>query len=324
MNYYLYKLKPKTPMHFGDSESSRSLERSLMSFCADTLFSGLCHVAYNLDGEEGIDRLVSEVKGGNLLISDGMPFFDDTLYLPKPFIKHSHSGNMIYKYGKELKKLSYIPVEKLKKFIEFTEGKETIDLEDYKSTFGIETVVTRASIRGEEQSKPYTIGAYRFKEDAGLYIILGYSSEELLEYIKKLLSLLGMGGIGGKTTSGYGRYEMDDEIYLDEPFDEQTNSLKEMLSHEQCNAYISITTALPLEMEMETALKESSFGLVRRGGFVSSETFAQRPYKKKTQYFLKSGSVFRNIFEGDIYDVSIGGTHPCYRYAKPIFLGVKI
>lgn len=324
MNYYLFKLKLLTPVHFGDSESSRSLERSLLSFGADTLFSGLCHVAIKIDADNGIKQLVREVSSGNILLSDGMPYFGDSLYVPKPFLKQQRIVNNIDGIGKELKRLSYVPIIKLKEFTEFTKGGAAISPSEYGADFGIETVFTRASIKGEEQTRPYSVGAYSFKPEAGLYIIAGYQNEESLEYLKRLVALLGLSGIGGKTSSGYGRFEIVDEIYLDEPFDLQTEELIEMLTSTESNAYISITTALPREDEMGSALRGSFYGVVRRGGFVCSENYAERPFKKKTQYFFKAGSVFQNTFEGDVYDVSSGGSHPCYRYAKPIFLGVRI
>ena len=39
-------------------------------------------------------------------------------------------------------------------------------------------------------------------------------------------------------------------------------------------------------------------------------------------YVFAAGSCFKNEFEGDIYDVTNGGSHPVYRYAKPLFMGV--
>ena len=37
------------------------------------------------------------------------------------------------------------------------------------------------------------------------------------------------------------------------------------------------------------------------------------------------GSVYKNTFKGDIYDVSEAnaGAHPVYRYGIPFFMGVK-
>ena len=45
MNYFLFKLSFHTPCHFGSSDSALSLYTSEDHFCADTLFSALCHTA---------------------------------------------------------------------------------------------------------------------------------------------------------------------------------------------------------------------------------------------------------------------------------------
>ena len=44
--------------------------------------------------------------------------------------------------------------------------------------------------------------------------------------------------------------------------------------------------------------------------------------KKKDLYVFRAGSCFVHPFAGDIYDVSDGGSHPVYRYARAMFLGV--
>ena len=40
---------------------------------------------------------------------------------------------------------------------------------------------------------------------------------------------------------------------------------------------------------------------------------------------LEAGSVYKNTFKGDIYNVSMEnvGTHPVYRYGIPFFMGVR-
>ena len=58
--------------------------------------------------------------------------------------------------------------------------------------------------------------------------------------------------------------------------------------------------------------------------FVASSDYAEEWRKKKDLYVFTAGSCFVNCFAGDIYDVSEGGKHPVYRYAKPIFMGVSL
>lgn len=87
---------------------------------------------------------------------------------------------------------------------------------------------------------------------------------------------------------------------------------------------ILLSTALPKDEELESALENASYQLEKRSGFIASSTYAEEWRKKKDLYVFAAGSCFDNTFEGDIYDVSDGGKHSVYRYAKPLFLGVSI
>ena len=53
--------------------------------------------------------------------------------------------------------------------------------------------------------------------------------------------------------------------------------------------------------------------------------YAKTFRKKKDIYMLEVGSVYKNTFKGDIYDVSEAntGAHPVYRYGIPFFMGVR-
>jgi CRISPR-associated protein Csm4 len=70
-------------------------------------------------------------------------------------------------------------------------------------------------------------------------------------------------------------------------------------------------------------MEGASFQLVRRGGFVQSEHYADTGRKKKTQIFFAAGSVFHKRFKGALYAVG-NGRHEVYRYGLPIFLGVTL
>ena len=85
---------------------------------------------------------------------------------------------------------------------------------------------------------------------------------------------------------------------------------------------MSLSGALPRENELEEAMENAEYMLLKRSGFVSSSSYCDSFMRKKDLYIFASGSCFRRKFEGDVYDVSSNGTHPVYRYAKPIFIGV--
>ena len=74
---------------------------------------------------------------------------------------------------------------------------------------------------------------------------------------------------------------------------------------------------------MDSALKDASFQLVRRSGFMASDC-VETPLKKKTQYALAAGSVLQPPYQRALYDVSLTDTHTAYSYYKPILMGVTL
>ena len=138
-----------------------------------------------------------------------------------------------------------------------------------------------------------------------------------------LIQVLGIGGIGGKVSSGCGKYHVEDSVLLNEYFDRQTQWLYEALTEKRSYSLL-LNASLPGDGELDKAMEGASFQLVRRGGYVSSESHSSRPLKKETQYFFRPGSVFVNRYEGELYRVSRGGSHPVYRYGKALFLGVEL
>ena len=83
-----------------------------------------------------------------------------------------------------------------------------------------------------------------------------------------------------------------------------------------------MSLALPKDEELEDALQGASYQLVKKSGFVASDTYAPQQMRKKDLYVFKAGSCFQHSFQGDLWDVSEAGMHPVYRYAKGMFLGV--
>lgn len=169
---------------------------------------------------------------------------------------------------------------------------------------------------------PYQVGLFRFAPDCGLYFICGFTEDGQDEDLEYLLDWLGATGIGGKVSSGYGKFHIVDKIYLNEPFDDQTEWMYHALSAEHA-PYLLLSTSLPQADEMDNALEGASFQLVRRSGFMASDR-VETPLKKKTQYALSAGSVLQNRYQGALYDVGLSDVHPVYRYSKPIFMGVTL
>lgn len=320
MSFLLFKLSFTAPVHFGAQDSALSLYSSEEFFRADTLFSALCHTALHTEGEAGLERLCEAVKAGKLLFSDSMPYCDDELYLPKPYVSSESVQELNPELRKAVKKLRWIPVRSFEAFSTSVRGGKPYEPE--KVSFGVHEEHTKAAIIDGEDAKPYQVGAFRFSEKCGLWFIC-LCDGEYEDWLEKLVNMLGFSGIGGEVSSGYGSFIVDDLIHFDEPCDEQTDWLYHSLNAE-CGRYLLITTCLPSGNELDDVLHDASYQLTRRGGFIQSESYSEQPRKKETQYFLSAGSVISRKFSGELFDVSAGGNHPVYRYSRPVLLGVSL
>ncbi|MGL4483314.1 MAG: type III-A CRISPR-associated RAMP protein Csm4 [Anaerovoracaceae bacterium] len=318
MVYYLFKLKFHTPIHIGESEHARSLETAIDRICADTMFSALCSCC----GEDEIKKLFNMCKDGNLLMSDTLPYKGEELFVPKPIVSSKQIDGSIIIDKKKFKKIKYIPLSIINQYLIFLEGAGNYDFENTETDFGTAYSVAKVAIDGLKDPMPYSVGLFEYCEDAGLYIIFKVKEEEI-DFIKHKLIALGRSGLGGKITSGYGKFEIEDEIFLNEPFDDATQNLYTLLEQKEGKQML-LTSALPNIQELESVLTGASYNLVRRGGFAKSTKLGSVAIKKQTQYFFKAGSVFTQTFTGDVYNVVQGGDHPVYRYSKPLFLGVNL
>lgn len=307
MKYKLYRLKFGTAVHFGNGR----LGSTDNVFLADRLFSALCIEAVKNYGSEGAARLADMAKNNRLLFSDGMPYIGQTLYIPKPIthIETADSGNSAAK--KAFKKLNFIPADKLD---EYMNGR--LDAENEAkilSGLGEKTEKISAAVFENDDTVPYRIGTYEFAENCGLYFILGYDGGEVYDFADSLLYSLQYEGIGGKVTSGLGKF-----ITVTEDIPDGIAKRLEGV-HKK---YMSLSVCMARDEQLEKAVTGATYSLVKRSGFISSANYADRPLKKRTIYCFTAGSCFAERFEGDVFDLGGDGSHPVYRYAKPMLMGV--
>jgi len=321
MSYYLYKLRFSTPVHIGDSRLASGLESAQLNLCADTLFSALCHTILRMDGVTGLDAFVDKVRTSGILLSDTFPYKQDTLYIPKPYMPSRTNGEVDLSKRKLMKKLSYIPLNLLHEFLHSVSGTGEFDPASVDNEFAAVSVDTKVNL-SEEISRPYAVAGISFYEGCGLYGIIK-AGEDDFNYLVRVLRILGLNGIGGKVSSGYGKFELFEYVKIDDSENHQHQLLKSLLEKGDAECYISLTTALPTDAELEQAVKGATYQLIRRGGFIYS-TALEKPLKKQTQYCFSAGSVFQSRFSGDIFNVAVNAPHPVYRYLKPLFLGVNV
>lgn len=291
-----------------------NLHDAEMTICADTLFSAICLEIIEKSMEE-FEMFLGKVSDGKIVFSDMLPYCGDTYYMPKPVIKiNSTEVQADLSLRKAYKKLTYIPIDKIGEYLN-----GTLDLRQEESVIsndiGKKDVRTCVSINDEEEPVPFRVGTYSFRNESGLYVLVGCEDVKDISALDEYMTALGYSGIGGKRKSGLGRFAWKEGKISEELLNRLTKS------HDK---YVSLSCALPKDEELEDALDNAGYLLIKRSGFVASKECYNENLKKKDVYLLQSGSCFSNKFNGSIIDVSNGGNHPVYRYAKPIFLGVNL
>ena len=173
---------------------------------------------------------------------------------------------------------------------------------------------TSVGIRGNEEPEPYRVGAYYFREGNGLYIIAGLQTDECKRLFEQLLESLSYSGLGGKRSSGLGRFEW---------LERNVPDVLERRLQNKGKRLMLLSTAMPKEEELMHVLEDATYSLLRRGGFVNSEKYSDQQMRKRERYVFAAGSCFQNIFSGSVITEKNGGTHPVYRYQKALFLEVE-
>lgn len=315
MTHCLFKLEFSTPVHFGAGDYAHSVESCRMNFAADTFFSALCNVAVKT-GE--IDRLVGLVNERKLSFTDAFPYKGDEYWLPRPMLtpKTERSGDPSAR--KKMKKLAFIPASGYTKYIASISGNGSFDPDDAVNDFGSFFVSTKAAI-GQYEAEPYSVEIFRFGENCGLWLAVRYETREDERFIERLVKLLGLGGVGGKVSSGYGKFTLA-EVIKPETAKGSAKSLLSLIGRKG-GRYVTLTTACAKDDELDRVIDGAEYQLVRRGGYAYSER-SERITKKRTGYLFASGSSFMAEFDGEMPDVGINMPHPVWRYGIPIFIGV--
>lgn len=327
MKYCAYKLRFTTPVHFGGG-SALSLESAQMCFCADTLFSALCHMAQLQAGNAAAERLCRAVSNGELVFSNSMPWRRredrDVLYLPRPILSPKKRMESAPENRKTMKKLRYLPIDAMDAYLDALANGTFADFSGESVNFGFTEEVVRAYVPEQGDTVPYFVGAYHFNRDCGLYFLMGCKDAELQAEIHRLMTLLQYSGIGGKISSGYGKFELEDVIHLDASDEKYAVWLLNALSDRDAPIQMSLSVCLPMDDELETALEGAEYQLLRRGGFMSDAFDSERQHKKRCQHVFQAGSTFRRRFQGQLSCVGEAAGHTVYRYNRPLWVGVRL
>lgn len=318
MDYAIFKLNFKTAVHLGEAGI---LDSSSATFMADTLFSALYIESLKFDDNP---KLLDYVNKGELCFSDAFPFRenrgDTTYYLPKPmkFINRQDEKIGDSSEKKLVKKIKYLPSGQIDNFLKGNAELKELAKQDFYIFHESAKVCRRMGIELDTQEssepEPYRVGLCIFKDNCGLYVIVGYKDKSIFDFTKAIFESLQFSGIGGKRTSGYGKFSL--------VVDENCNEIKKLLTRDS-STYMTISISLPKNDELSLVIDDASYSLIKRSGFVQSSNYAEEARRKFNKFLFASGSCFTKKFKGEVLNVSSAEKfHPVYRYAIPMFIGV--
>ena len=341
MAYYIFTLKFLTPVHFGDAANGGFLDKIAMSCSADTLFAALCNEAA-LQGEAVVQQFVEKVSEKKIAFSSLMPYFcvldkekkketDIHFYLPKPLLTNEVNKQSAKSFQemkqlatrlKKQKKTSFIRASQISQLLQSRKNGVAPELQ--VDEFAVPFVCGRVNLL-DEKPQPYYVGSYVFADNAGLYLLCSVKEDADIDFVKKLLSSLGASGIGGKRSSGYGKFAIADvscKLSADAGKSDDNNAIALMLFAADSSLQMCIAPLCP-QQEDVLSVKAGAYRLVKRGGFISSPELGEN-VKRNSIYMLAEGSCFSKRLEGRMLEQSIAGlSHRVYRNGLGMFLGLR-
>lgn len=353
MKYLLYKLKFVTPVHFGDTSSGGGLEKVKIGCGADTLFSALCNEIAALEGNDAVEEFLKAAKDDKIVFSDLYPYCDinneTQLLVPKPVLTIVGSEKTVdslenvkkeREKSKKFKKMKYIRISEMQNYLEAIQEGKTFESEVEKNW--VVNQVERVNMRGEEPL-PYLVGAVSYLSqekvgakaiDTGLYFVLGVEddySSEAIDKFTSLLEMLGYSGIGGKRSSGYGKFEINEDPFeMQDPKDlegyapdKDYLALNKGIIDEKSSVQMSISTFLPGKDEIK-AVGKGEYKIIEKSGFIN-DIETNTVVKRSSVYMIEAGACFKNRIKGEIAEFKVDNlSHSVYRYGKPLFMGLKL
>lgn len=331
---YLIKLKFTTSIHIGSDNATPDISSSSNTMHADTFYSALIIESYKYGGVDKLEKINNIFKNGAKL-SGLMPYKKDTYFVPKPIINIEAQRNSTLKNDsvdkKILKNLTHIDISKFDEYLNLISGEKSSynpkNDADRLNAIGKEKTRTQLRIEDFQNGRqqrldnpmPYYVGTFTFNDDSGLYFLLDIQ-EDYLGEIMKLVDSLGYTGIGGRVSSGLGKFIVEEVLPLKNS--DKLKPFSDRLNLQKYNRFMTLSVCLPKDDELKRVHKSANYLLLKRSGFIQSYTYSDTLQKKKDKFAFSPGSVFAQKFEGDIYDVSVFGSHKVYRYLKPFFIGV--
>lgn len=340
---WLVRMKFRTPLHIG--EPGIGLESSLSYVPSDTLFSALCHAAQAAYGNVFIEALLGDFLAAEansvpppFVLSSAFPFQDGQYYLPKPQFPSRPQSDLLLPSKMEqqeeekqtLKALDFIPLDLFRQWAQeglTDDSNEAIEraIQNLKTQpLWEETVVARARIdRANHRSNLYFCSQIEFPSAGGLFVLIT-GREEIEQPLRICFAMLGELGLGGERTSGFGKFDVAEQDWLDVTACEEVQDLITPQSTRGTPiGYCSLSLYSPTEQEMELlqtgVLIPRGYAWTLRGGWVTL-TDQGIPRRRLACRLLTEGTTLLRATDevtppiGRLIEVGgMGGNHAIYR-----------
>lgn len=331
MKYFIFPLKFDSPVHFGNGELGGDLTNCGIEFASDAFINALLHELRSLGDEQLMQKLSNLLDERRLIFSDLLPYVlrdEMELYLPKPVMlgkvkELSDNLEQVRQQAtvmKAQKKINYIRSTHLEGFVNSLRGGGIFSLQGNR--FADKGIVQRVFIRPRESSPdmepvPYFVGANNFRDGAGLYVIAGLEDADDVQFVENLIEYVGLSGIGGKRSSGYGKYHiLRENISASADMSE----LVRLLERTDGEIQMSLSTVLPAAGDVGV-LAQSWYKLKQRSGFISG-LHGDVARKKNSIYMLAAGACFPHRVPGTCKLLGCVDDVPVKRYGYGMYVGL--
>jgi CRISPR-associated protein Csm4 len=318
------KLHFNTPLHL--SRGREQYDEGTTMLHSDSLIAALFTAACQLGANP--EEVLSMFD--NIRISSAFPFHGNEYFFPKPMVQLPFDllDSEKLNQSKTKKKIRFIGKSWFEKLLDNFDDNiqknkhihHTAFLTDQSiGTIFKTDVVQRVTIAPDysEDARPFYIERLHFGNISGLFVLVESSDVYARNLFQGAFRLLGDLGIGTDRSVGNG--------FFTPTFESLTIKLPDAAAY-QC----ALGLYLPDETELdEPFLIDSSWNLVKRGGFISgAENIDHFTLRKKSVYMFDVGSVFPNrLLKGKRVDLQPFGydiKHSVWREGRPIFLPIII
>lgn len=332
---YLYKLRFETPVHFGSAAEGGKLDEAGMILGADSLFSALCCELAEQGAETALTCLVTMAREGKARFSDLYPFREEAgetqYYLPRPVLPpvqmaagdeerprslQRERDDAVSR--KRLKKLTHLRAHEMASFL--AARREGRPYTGVMPEFGVSSLVERVQCARAGETLPYFVRQFTFFPEAGLYGIVFWEEEKAAE-LSTMLKSLGLSGIGGKRSSGYGKFRVEVPLDLTAARGADENTLLSLLQAEEAPWQMCLSAFLP-KPEEEVILQEGWYQLLRRGGFIAGARGDKQ--KKDSVHMVAAGSCFPRRLVGQMAILGQAEDHEVLRYGYGMYAGLSL